>query len=127
MDTAFRTMLAATGAVAALLAAPAMAQMPQAEQQRIARSLAEQGYSRVSFLELDRDVIVLAARDGAMQGFAYDNGSGRLVSVGSRDNGMSNAYVESRTSDDGAFGARGRDDVGQDDRKPEEGENRGDH
>lgn len=127
MDTAFRTMLAATGAVAALLAAPAMAQMPQAEQQRIARSLAEQGYSRVSFLELDRDVIVLAARDGATQGFAYDNGSGRLVSVGSRDNGMSNAYVESRTSDDGAFGVRGRDDFGQDDRKPEEGENRGDH
>lgn len=132
MTTAFRTMLAATGIVAALMAAPAMAQVSQAEQQRIARDLAEQGYSRVSFSELDRDVIVLAARDGAMQGFAYDGGSGRLVSVGSRDGGgMGGVYVESRSSDDGggADGARGRNGggVGQDDREPEVGgENRGD-
>lgn len=82
MSTALRTTLAAAGAIVALLATPAIAEMSLAEQQRVARILADQGYSGVRFLELDRDVTVLGYRDGSVQAFAYNNGHGGLVPVG---------------------------------------------
>jgi hypothetical protein len=84
MKITLRTALAATGVVAGLLAGPAMAQPTLAEQQRVARILADQGYSGVSFTELDRDVIVLARRDGSLHSFAYANGNGWIVPVGMR-------------------------------------------
>lgn len=99
MNTALRTMFAATGTIAALLAAPAMAEVSLSEQQRIARDLADQGYSRVSFSELDRDVIVLAARDGMMQSFAYDRLSRRIAPLGNGGGGGSRTFVEDRSSD----------------------------
>ena len=82
MSTALRTTLAAAGAIVALLATPAIAEMSLAEQQRVARILADQGYSGVRFSELDRDVTVLAYRDGSVQSFAYAKGNGLIVPVG---------------------------------------------
>jgi len=76
--------LAAAGTVAALLAAPAMAEVSLAEQMRVTQDLTVQGYSDVRFSELDRDVIVLADRDGSVQSFAYGNGNGWIVPVGMR-------------------------------------------
>lgn len=82
MSIALRTTLAAAGTILALLPAPSMAEMSLAEQQRVARILADQGFSNIRFSELDREVIVLADRDSSIQSFAYLNGNGGLVSVG---------------------------------------------
>ena len=113
MKIALRTALAATGIIAGLLAAPAMAQMSQAEQQRIARSLADQGYTNVRFSELDRDVIVLADRAGLMQSFAYDNWNGGLVPVGMVSSPPSELFLDrGRDGFEGDYGLVANDGFG---------------
>lgn len=126
MNTAFRTTLAAAGAAAALLAAPAMAQVSLTEQQQIARFLADQGYSHVTVSELDRDVTVLAFRDGRTQSFAYHSGNGRLVRVGNLDD-RGRSLADDR-SGDGHEDHLGRDDGGYGGEAPGVGDpNKGDH
>jgi hypothetical protein len=81
MSILLRTTLAATGILVATLTTPAMADISQAEQQRITGILGDQGYTDVRFSELDRDTIVSGHRDGSWHSFAY-NGSRALVPVG---------------------------------------------
>lgn len=83
MTTAhIRAMLAATGIVAGLVAGPAMADLSRAEEQGIARSLAEHGYSGVRIRDTGEGVRVSARREGATHSFAYDAAEGRLDPVG---------------------------------------------
>lgn len=97
MKAAFRTSLAAAGVAAACYGAPAMADVSMADQQHIARALAERGYSRVTITEDDGDVVVLGTRDGVTHAFAYEPDYRQLVSVGEGDGDGS---VEAMSYDD---------------------------
>lgn len=119
MTTAhIRAMLAATGIVAGLLAGPAMADLSRAEEQGIARSLAEHGYSGVRIRDTGEGVRVSARREGATHSFAYDAGEGRLDPVGGaaggdrpRDTGRPGPEGDAGGKGDGQ-GDRGGDSPG---------------
>ena len=90
-----------------LLAAPAAAQVSQADPQAIARSLMDQGYADVRVIEDDGELAVSATRAGATRNFIHDRDSGQLVSSEDHE-GDEGDEPGARDEDEGP--ARGEDD-----------------
>ena len=99
-----------------LLAAPAAAQVSQADPQAIARSLMDQGYADVRVIEDDGELAVSATRAGATRNFIHDRDSGQLVSSEDHE-GDEGDEPGARDDDEGPAGGeegRGSPEAGDD-------------